>query len=97
MPCADDVERMKDIAAEQFGKMDLDSDGHKISVSKEAFKSASVFSTQANDAAVLSLSAEAPHPSNPDSKFKLSAQAICSPSTGRFELMSTSYQTVPKL
>ncbi|NDF15921.1 hypothetical protein EB061_11465 [bacterium] len=44
MPCADDVERMKDIAAEQFGKMDLDSDGHKISVSKEAFKSASVSS-----------------------------------------------------
>lgn len=91
-PCASDIERMKTAAAESLAKVEIDSDKHKLEVTAASFKTADAWTTDANDASVLNLGGKAKQAGN-GREFFIQAQAVCSPSTGKFELMSTSYQS----
>jgi hypothetical protein len=89
-PCASDIERMKGVAAESLAKAEIDSDKHKLEVTAASFHTADAWTTDANDASVLNLGGKAKQAGN-GREFFVRAQAVCSPSTGKFELMSTHY------
>lgn len=89
-PCASDIERMKGVAAESLAKVEIDSDKHKLEVTAASFQTADAWTTDANDASVLHLGGKAKQ-AGKRREFFIQAQAVCSPTTGKFELMSTHY------
>lgn len=89
-PCAEDLERIKDLAADLFSRTEIDSDHHKIEATAESFTSDEVWTTAAGDASVLNLSGKG-KVGGTKRELKLKAQAVCSPGEGRYELMNTSY------
>jgi hypothetical protein len=87
-PCAkDDIERVKAMAVAAIAASES---GLMYNITKESFKHIGVFTTSADDAAVLSMSAHATMVPPNGNVYFVSVQAICSPSTGRYELMSIS-------
>lgn len=93
-PCAADKGRIKDVAATSFGEVEIDMAHHKIVVSKGDLMEDGVFTTMANDAAVVSFSGKVAAPGSPDKMLFLTAKAICSPKTEKYELMLTSWDSV---
>jgi len=96
-PCLADKERARAAAADAYADAELDSDHHKISVTKNDFDAGSVYTSQANDAAVISFAAKVKHPSDSKQQLFLRVEALCSPQSGKYELMSTSWESIPKL
>ena len=87
------MERVKSLAAGVLGELEIDMQGHKIVATKEAFGNSSVYTTMADDGAVLFLSGEVMDPAVAGKKLSISAQALCSPSTKKYELMTTGFQS----
>jgi hypothetical protein len=93
-PCADDMERIKGVAAISFSENEIDTNHHKLSVSKNDLGDDGVFTTAANDAAVVNFSGTVDYPGQPGMKFALKASALCSPNTKKYELMQTTWNSV---
>ncbi|MGZ3706918.1 MAG: hypothetical protein ACXVA8_12895 [Bdellovibrionota bacterium] len=91
-PCDADFNHVKEQAASELNEQEIDMAGHKLAATKDSFTSAEVWSTAANDAAVLSMSGEAKEVGT-GRLYSLHARAVCSPSSNKFELMETEFHS----